>query len=88
MLFSLLLLLLYTMVGPRKAESQMAEEKKAEKNMAEKDGFQHLAEYTNGRISKGRMLKWPKLAESRASGPSLARARFSPLALDLANFPV
>jgi hypothetical protein len=37
----------------------MAEEKKAEKNMAEKDGFQHLAEYTNGRISIGRMLKWP-----------------------------
>ena len=71
------------MVGPRKAESQMAEEKKVEK-----DGFQHLAEYTNGRISIGRMLKWPKLAESRASGPPLARARFGPLALDSANFPV
>jgi hypothetical protein len=66
----------------------MAEEKRAEKNIAEKDSFQHLAEYTNGRISKGRMLKWPKLVESRASGPPLARARFGPLALDSANFPV
>jgi hypothetical protein len=27
--------------------------------MAEKDSFQHLTEYTNGRISIGRMLKWP-----------------------------
>jgi hypothetical protein len=32
------------MVGPRKAEFQMAEEKKAEKNMAEKEVFRHLAE--------------------------------------------
>jgi hypothetical protein len=39
------------------AESQMAEEKKAEKEV-----FQHLAEYANIRISIGRMLKWPKLA--------------------------
>jgi hypothetical protein len=64
----------------------MAEEKKAEKNMAEKEVFQHLAEYAKGRISIGRMLKWPKLAESRASGPHLARALFGPLALDSANF--
>jgi hypothetical protein len=31
----------------------------AEGKKAEKEGFQHLAEYTNGRISIGRMLKWP-----------------------------
>jgi hypothetical protein len=71
------------MVGPRKAESQMAEGKKAENEV-----FKHLTEYTYGRISIGRMLKWPKLAESRASGPPIARSRFSPLALDLANFTV
>jgi hypothetical protein len=40
-----------------------------------------LAEYAKGRISINRILKWPKLAESRSSGPSLARARFSPLDL-------
>jgi hypothetical protein len=32
----------------------MAEEKKAEKQI-----FQHLAEYANGRMSIGRMLNWP-----------------------------
>jgi hypothetical protein len=72
-------MLLNFLVGPRKAESQMAEEKKAEKYMAEKEIFQHLAEYSNGRISICRMLKWPN---------PLARARFSPLDLDSANFTV
>jgi hypothetical protein len=39
------------MVKPRKAESQMVEK------MAEKEVFWNLAEYANGRISIGRMLK-------------------------------
>jgi hypothetical protein len=56
----------------------MAEEKKAEKNMAEKEVFQHLAEYANGRISIGSNGRnWP-----------LTRARFSPLDLDSASFTV
>jgi hypothetical protein len=37
----------------------MAEDKEVEKQMAEKEVFQHLAEFANGRISIGRMLKWP-----------------------------
>jgi hypothetical protein len=46
------------MVGPRKAESQMAKGKKAEK-IGRKRAFQHLAEYANGRISIGRIrIKW------------------------------
>jgi hypothetical protein len=61
----------------------MVEEKKAEKNMAEKEIFQHLAEYANDQ-----MLKWAKLAESRSSGHPVARAYFSPLGLDSANFTV
>jgi hypothetical protein len=75
-------------VEPRKAESQLAEEKKVQKNMAEKGVFKHLAEYANSRISIGQMLKWPKLAESRSIGPPLARSRSSPLDLDSANFTV
>jgi hypothetical protein len=44
-------------VGP-----QMTKEKKAEKEV-----FQHLTEYVNGRISIGRMLKWPKSTRALVS---------------------
>jgi hypothetical protein len=54
-------------------ENGKAESQLAEKQIAEKYFFQHLAEYANGRIS---------------SGPPFARARFSPLNLDLVNFTV
>jgi hypothetical protein len=62
------------MVGPRKAESQMAEEIKAKKIWPKKSFFSI----------------WPtiQMAESRSSGPPLARAHFSPLDLDSANFTV
>jgi hypothetical protein len=60
------------LVGPRKAESQMAEEKRPKKRF----------------LAFGRMLKWPKFAKSRSSGPPFARARSSPLDLDSANFTV
>ena len=48
-------------VLPRKAESQMAEEKRPKKKFL-----------VFGRISIGRMLKWPKLAEFRSSEPPIA----------------
>jgi hypothetical protein len=60
----------------------LATDGKAEKEFI----FWHLTEYANGQISMGRMLKWQKLVESRANGPALARACFSPLALDSVNF--
>jgi hypothetical protein len=66
-------------VGPRKSESQMAEGKKAEKNWAENEVFS---------IRPNLNRPNAQMAESRASGPPLARARFSPLALDSANFTV
>jgi hypothetical protein len=90
-------------VGPRKAESQMAEEKKAEKI-----GRENVAESVkrpkglNNRIGAKRQKRsfsiWPnmpnlnrpnaQMAESRSSGPQFARARFSPLDLDSVNFTV
>jgi hypothetical protein len=57
----------------------MAEETKAEKNVSEKEVFSIWPNINRPNA---------QMAESRASGPPLARACFSTLDLDSANFTV
>jgi hypothetical protein len=68
----MMLSLMFRAVRPRRAESQMAE-----KNVPK-----------NSFLAFGRMLFRPKMAETSSSGPPLAGAYFSPLALASANFTV